>query len=94
MNLKLEKIIIVKKGLTGEVCVRYNLFSINKIIVDLNSAVDTFKIAKYENTAIITGQLINDLKEQVFDFFQENLGEAPDGIYEIIPELEYTINKM
>ena len=94
MELKLEKIVIVKKGLTGEVSVKYNLFSINKIAIDMNSAVDTFKVAKYENSPIVNGQLIEQLKEQVLDLFQEVLGDAPDGIYEVTTEEEYVVNKL
>lgn len=94
MNLKLEKIIIVKKGLTGEATVKYNLLSINKLIINLSSAVDTVAIAKYDGSPVVSGQLITEIKETILDFFQEALGEAPDGMYEIVPELEYSINKL
>lgn len=94
MNLKLEKIIIIKKGLTGEASVKYNLFSINKLMIDLNSPVETVKTAKLDGSYVINGQLINDVKEQIVDFFQETLGDAPDGIYEFVPEVEYTVNKL
>lgn len=94
MNLKLEKIIIIKKGSTGEVSVKYNLFSINKIIVDLNSAVDPVKITKYEGICVITGQLINDIKEQIIDVFQDVLADAPDGMYEGLLEETLVVNKI
>lgn len=94
MNLTLEKIIIIKKGLTGEASVKYNLFSINKLVINLNSPVDSVAIPKYEGSAVVSGQLVSDIKSQILDFFQDILGDAPDGMYEFIPEIEYAVNKL
>lgn len=94
MDLQLVKYSIVKKGLTGEVAVEYNLFSIKKIFVDLNKGIDAVSIIKFEGTPIVSGKLIEEIKEQILDFFQESMSEAPDGIYEVVPEMEYSINKI
>ena len=94
MVLLLDRIVIVKKGLTGEASVKYNNLSINKIIIDLNSPVNSIDIPRYDKSPIISGRLVEDLKEQILDFFQESLGDAPDGIYEFVEEREFTANKL
>jgi hypothetical protein len=94
MTLILDRITIVKKGLTGEASVRYNNLSINKLIIDLNSAVNMVSVPKYDGSPVLSGQLMEEIKEQVIYFFNEVLSEADDGVYEFIEEREFGVKKL
>lgn len=94
MVLKLEKITIIKNGVTGEAQVKYDNLTINKVIIDLNSSVDTIALPKYNGSQIISGKMIVDLKDQILFLFQDILGEAENGMYEFTEEKEYSVTKL
>lgn len=94
MNVELEKIIITKMGNKGEACVKYNLFSINKIMIDLTSTVNSISIAKLDNCAIVSGKMIEDLKVTIFELFQDDLADVENGTYQFENICELRASKL
>lgn len=94
MNLLLEKITIIKHGFKGEASIKFDGLAIKKIIIDNSSAVSPISIPKYDGTIILSGKIIDELKEQILYFFQDLLSDAEDGIYEFEQECEFKVSKL
>ena len=84
--LKIKKIIIVKNKKKGEASVILNAgdseLIINKIQVDLNDGADPIKIPIYDNTPVISGGLIDSLKNFILKMYNKVPNDSP-GAYEI-----------
>lgn len=88
----MDKIIIIKQSdLKGEASVSFidednNILNINKIIIDLGDGSDPIKIIKYENVPIVSGIIIEGVKQYILELFQEYFNELDIGIYLINEE--------
>lgn len=98
MSFQMDKIIIIKQSdLKGEASVSFidednNILNINKIIIDLGDGSDPIKIIKYENVPIVSGIIIEGVKQYILELFQEYFGELEIGVYNIDEEGIHSIN--
>lgn len=75
----------------GEVSVKFVddeevSLSLNRIVVDLSDGAEPVKIVKYEGTPVISGSLVDELKDQILDIFQDSLSDGAIGVYQINAE--------
>jgi hypothetical protein len=94
MLLELNKVLIVKNGLTGQASADYNIMKINKIFIDLTNGSAPVTMPNFDKIDIVSGKVITDLKELILDLFQTTLAEAPDAIYEVTFSTEINVKKV
>jgi hypothetical protein len=56
---------------------------INKLIIDIQSGVNSVNIVKFQGVQVVSGPVIDDLKKIIMMIFQEGLNEYSEGLYEI-----------
>jgi hypothetical protein len=91
--LKLEKIIINKKGFVGEASIKFDNFTINKMIIDLSNTTNPISIPKFDGVQILSGNIINNLKATILEYFQETL-EDQEGLFEFKYSDEVEVNQI
>lgn len=94
MSWTIESINIQKESdFEGEASVRLvddedksGILVINKLIIDLHSCTSSVSVVKFGGVPILSGQVIEDIKNIILEVFQEMLAEESLGLYEIDSE--------
>lgn len=82
----IDNITIQKTSLrAGEASVKFDdegsTLSINKIQVDLNDGANPVQILKSQGTPVVSGTVIDDIKDIILELFQGPLSDEPTGIF-------------
>ena len=60
----------------------FNLM-LNKITIDTSNGAEPVQVLKHGSTPVISGTLVEDLKVQLLEIFQESLSNKEAGVYSI-----------
>lgn len=89
MPLTMKKIIINKTGSnagSASIALEDELgmsLVLNKIQIDMNAADAPVKVLNHEGTQLFAGDLIDQMKDLLFNIFSSQLSEQNPGMYEV-----------